>query len=475
MTRFAINFLVMNERAEHNKIVPTIEFDRGTLLINRSTPNLLKNLQDLIRWDDRVNSWRSPAFAYPIILSRLRKLEIPFVDQVRQTSDRADFWNSVGLREYQEAALTAWRAAAGRGIVCLPTGAGKTRLALAAAQRCKRATLILVPTLVLLEQWQDSIREFYSGEIGVVGGGLHTIRPLTVATFESAFRKAWSFGNQFDLLIVDEAHHFGDGERDEALESCMAPFRLGLSATLDDSRSERLAQLLGPKVYEQNLQDLIGTALAEFDLHRLHLPLSPREKDAYQTDYSVFHKFFGEFKSRNVFVSWDNFVRMAAKSGEGRAALAAHRRSKNLVTFTESKESTLRHLLVGYRHQRKLIFTADAQTALLISKKFLIAPITADIGKRERDFYIDSFKSGAIRSLVSCKVLNEGFNVPDAEIAIIVGGSGSNREHIQRIGRVLRPAEGKRAQIYELLAAGTAEVNLSRRRELKTKGCTFEK
>ncbi len=450
--------------------VPLIVFDRGTLILHRPTPTIISQAQEFIRWDDRTGVWRAPASVYANMIRKIRQLPEPLLDKVRRQQDCNSTWNTVDLRDYQEAALIAWRASAGRGIVCLPTGAGKTRLALAAAQRCQKSTLCLVPTLVLLEQWQDSIREFYGGEIGVLGGGQHSIKPITVATFESAFRKGWSFGNQFDLIIIDEAHHFGDGERDEALEACTAPFRLGLSATLDESRLERLHQLIGPKVYEQNLRDLVGTALAEFDLYRLLLPLTVTERRAYQTDSSVFQKFFQDFRKQHIPMSWENFIRLAGKSPDGRAALAAHRRSKRVLTFTENKEATLCQLLQKYKTQKKLIFTADSKTALLISKRLLIAPITAEIGKRERDSSIEAFKNGRIKSLVSCKVLNEGFNVPDAEIAIIVGGSGSDREHIQRIGRVLRPADGKRAKIYELLAAETSEVKQSNRRGARLHG-----
>ncbi len=428
---------------------------------------MMNHLHDLAKWDDRIGAWRAPAYVYAKIARRMRNLSEPFIDMARQHQNLDNLWKPINLRSYQEAALLAWKASAGSGVVCLPTGAGKTRLALAAAQMSNKSTLCLVPTLVLLEQWQNSIREFYSGEIGVVGGGQYSIKPVTVATFESAFRKAWLFGNRFDLLIVDEAHHFGDGERDEALESCIAPFRLGLSATLNEPRMDRLIQLIGPKVYEQNVRDLVGTALAEFDLFRLHLRLTAAETRAYQTDYSAFNKFFSAFKTEKASYAWEDFVRLAGKSAEGRAALAAHRRSKRVLCLTERNESTLCQLIQKHSTQRKLIFTADTQTALLISKRLLIAPITAEIGKRERDRYIEAFKAGVIKSIVSCKVLNEGFDVPEAEIAIIVGGSGSDREHIQRIGRVLRPAEGKRAQIYELLAAETSEVNLSRRRGSK--------
>jgi len=454
----------MSKSIENISTVPSLEFDRGTLIIQKPTSTMVIHLSDLARWDERVGSWRAPAYLYAKLTSRMRLLGEPLIDQVRKPQQLDKAWQPVALRDYQETALQAWRASAGRGLICLPTGAGKTRVALAAAQRSQKSVLCLVPTRVLLEQWQESIREFYPGTIGVLGDGRHDIAPVTVATFESAFRKAWSFGNRFDLLIIDEAHHFGDGERDEALEACTASFRLGLSATLEESRMDRLSQLIGPKIFEQTIRDLVGTALSEFDLWRLHLPLTSAESKAYHADYDVFRKFFCAYQEEQATGSWEAFVTRASRSPEGQAALAAHRRSKRVLAYTEKKETMLRQLLEKHKHQRKLIFTADSITALTIARRLTLAPMTAEISKSERNRYLADFKSGLIKSLVSCKVLNEGFNVPEAEVAIIVGGSGSDREHIQRIGRVLRPIDGKRAQIYELLAAGTSEIGLSKRR-----------
>lgn len=452
----------MNENKSENTALLSLEFDRGTILINGLTSTTAHSLHDLVKWDARTNSWRAPAAAYVHLLSRIRTMHGNPIDHVRQVQTPLAAWSAVGLRQYQESALLAWRAAAGRGIICLPTGAGKTRIALAAAQRSRKSTLCLVPTRVLLHQWIDSIREIYAGEIGVLGDGQHDIKAITVATFESAFRNGWTLGNRFDLLIVDEVHHFGDGERDEALEACSAPFRLGLSATLDDGKLDRLEQLIGPKVFEQRISDLVGTALADFEVSCLHLPLTPAEKHSYKLDYEVFRKFFDVFKKENPGGQWEDFLRTGLKSITGRAAVAAHGRAKRSLALTETKLSMLCQLLNRHAHQRKLIFTTDSATAMTIARQLLIAPITAEIGQRERKSLIEAFRLGTIKTIVSCKVLNEGFDVPEAEIAIILGGSGSSREHIQRIGRVLRPKEGKKAHIYELLAAGTNEVMKSR-------------
>src|SRR5439155_1277599 len=94
---------------------------------------------------------------------------------------------------------------------------GKTRLALAAMARAGSSALCLVPTRILLAQWLHHIRRTYAGPVGCYGDGAHELAALTVATFESAYRHMDRLGNRFDLLVVDEAHHFGCGLRDEAL------------------------------------------------------------------------------------------------------------------------------------------------------------------------------------------------------------------------------------------------------------------
>ena len=115
-------------------------------------------------------------------------------------------------------------------------------------------------------------------------------------------------------------------------------------------------------------------------------------------------------------------------------------------------------LLERHRESRVLIFTADNETAYSISRQHLIMPLTCDIGPAERTDTIARFRQGKLRALVSAQVLNEGFDVPDADVAIIVAGRLGEREYVQRVGRLLRPAPGKRARIYELLARGTSDV-----------------
>jgi superfamily II DNA or RNA helicase len=376
-------------------------------------------------------------------------------------------WQNIALRPYQEAALSAWSAQGYRGIIVLPTGAGKTRLGLKAAALLKCKTLFLTPTKVLFEQWCREIRKFYDGPIGRYGDGERSLEPITVATYASAFRYMPEIGGFFDLMVIDEIHHFGDALKDEILEMSAARWRLGLTATPPDVASplQALASLVGPVVYKKQIADLVGTYLAPFEIRSWHLALTPKERDSYLQAISCFRNFSAAFRKTQPQGSWHELMKAAAASDAGLAALAGFRRARRLVALTQAKFQTLCRLLKDHASQKTLIFTSSSESAYRLSKLFLIPAITADIKKEERLTYLEGFHSGALSVLISCRVLNEGFDIADAGIVIILGGSVGPREHIQRIGRALRPAPEKRAIIYELIAAGTFEVSQSRKRQ----------
>lgn len=441
-------------------------FDRGTVLVADPPAGLDLGEVAGFHWDARVQAYRAPASSYPIIKARLIRHDIPFSDAVRSQGPPPDNWSAIELRPYQEAALCAWELSCRRGLVILPTGSGKTRIAVAAMARTGLTTLCLVPTRVLLHQWLQAIRAVYPHTIGCFGDGARELAAVTVATFESAYRNMARFGSRFDLLVVDEAHHFGAGLRDEALEMSIADARLGLTATppRENAAAARLAELIGPPVYELAIADLAGGFLASFDVVTLHLDLTEAERSMYEALMTTFRAVHKQFLRLAPTASWQDFVRSAARTREGRRALAAWRQARKLLALTKAKREALGALLRRHRDSHTLVFTADNEAAYALAREHLIMPITCDIGRKERDEVLERFRTGALRVLVSARVLNEGLDVPDADVAIVVGGSLGEREHVQRVGRLLRPAEGKRALVYELVARRTTEVRQARRR-----------
>jgi superfamily II DNA or RNA helicase len=166
--------------------------------------------------------------------------------------------------------------------------------------------------------------------------------------------------------------------------------------------------------------------------------------------------------------TWRDFQNAAIRTDEGRRALAAWRRSRKLVAFTEAKQAALARLLAEHQGDRLLVFTADNDTAYRIAREHCIMPITRDIGRVERRDALERFHTGEFGALVSAQVLNEGIDVPDAKTAILVAGRLGTREYLQRVGRLLRPAPEKQALVYELVTRNTHEIrgSLRRRREL---------
>jgi superfamily II DNA or RNA helicase len=351
-------------------------------------------------------------------------------------------------------------------VIALPTGSGKTLVALASIQRLGLATLVLVPTRVLLDQWATALAHVWAGEVGRLGDGEHVVAPITVATYASAAGWAPRVGDRFGLVIVDEAHHVGAWCPAEVLEMLAARARLGLTATPPDAAAARgpLERHVGGTVYGLRIEDLAGDALASFELITLPIELTYDEREAYRAHRSRFARAYGPFRRLAPDATWREFVRTAKQSKVGREALAAWRSSRALVAYPTGKQAALRELLARHHGERTIVFTGDNATAYAIARELLVMPITHEIGRAERASALARFRSGELPVLVSAQVLDEGLDIPDADIAIIVGGTASARRHVQRIGRVLRPRDGKRARVYELAVEDSLEVGYVARR-----------
>jgi len=434
-------------------------FDHGTLVLAEA-PDLKAERVPGLLWDPRVALFRAPAWRYSAVCAALRNRQPAFRDEVRPSLlPEPASWAAPELRPYQRAAQLSWELSGRCGTIVLPTGSGKTQVAIAAMASSGVRALCLVPTRALLEQWSAELAAAYRGPVGCLGDGRRALEAITVSTFESAYRLMPRIGARFELLVVDEAHHFGLGVRDEALEMSIAPQRLGLTATPPSEPAlSRLAELLGPIVYQLGIGDLAGKWLADFDLVTVHLGLSPAERASYDADHRVFSRFNRHFRRADPNASWQDFASAAAQSPEGCGALSAWRRNRRLLQFTQAKAEAVGLLLARHRESKVIVFTADNEAAYGIAREHLVMPITCDISRAEREAALSAFRVGHLRALVSARVLNEGIDVPSADVAIIVSGTQGEREHVQRVGRILRPLPGKRALIYQLATRATSEL-----------------
>jgi superfamily II DNA or RNA helicase len=421
-----------------------------------------------LKWDKRSACLRCPAFGYSDVVRALVRSKRTFVDRARDYRElEINPGEARQPRPYQREAIAAWLAAKGRGNVILPTGSGKTQVAFMAIADRRRSTLVIVPTLDLVRQWYDGLRQAFGIEVGVVGGGDYDVKPLTVTTYDSAHLHAERFGNKFGLVVFDEVHHLPSPSYQLAARLSLAPYRLGLTATPErtDGQEALLEELVGPMVYRVQITELAGGYLAEYDTERIVVELKDHERAEYEEARALY---LGFIRQQGIKLGgprgWGEFVMRASRSQEGRRAFAAYRKQRMLAVAASAKIEKLEELLHRHHRDRVLIFTLDNATAYGICRRFLVPIITHHTKIKERSEILERFASGQYGTVVTSKVLNEGVDVPDANVAIIVSGTGSVREHVQRLGRILRPRDGKLATLYELVTGQTSEQSTSERR-----------
>ncbi|MBV8885926.1 MAG: DEAD/DEAH box helicase, partial [Chroococcidiopsidaceae cyanobacterium CP_BM_RX_35] len=297
---------------------------------------------------------------------------------------------------HQTEALKSWKQAGRRGVVALPTAAGKTYLAQLAMQATPRSTLIVVPTLDLMHQWYAHLKAAFPDiEVGLLGGGSRDRTPILVATYDSAAIQAEALGNRYALLVFDECHHLPTEFNRVIAEYALAPYRLGLSATPErsDGRHADLEMLIGPEVYRKSAAELAGKALAEHDVVRIKVNLSQQERERYNQLVQQRNDFLRRAKIiLGSLQGWQQFVQASGRSQEGRRAMLAHREAKEIALGTDGKLRVLADLLAEHYPERTLIFTADNATVYRISQELLIPAISHQTPVKERHEILRRFR-----------------------------------------------------------------------------------
>jgi superfamily II DNA or RNA helicase len=412
---------------------------------------------------------RAPAIAYRRALGVLMRAGVAVDDQARGYETLA-----LACRRHREPfphqaeALAAWLAAGKRGVVVLPTGAGKSYVAELAIANVARSTLIVAPTIDLMNQWIGLLSAAFGPErVGAIGGGLYDPKPLTATTYDSAYLHMDRLGDRFGLIVFDECHHLPGPSYAQGAECAIAPFRLGLTATPErsDGAHALLDALIGPEVYRRDIKELAGEYLADYEVVRLSVALTAAEREAHDRARAEYRGFVA---ANGIAVSrpqgWGQFIQASCRSRAGRSAWRAWREQKRIALQCEEKLRVLGDILVQHAGEQVLVFTADNDTVYTISRRHLMPAITHQTHALERQQILADFNAGKLRGVVTSKVLNEGVDMPAASVGVILSGSASVREHVQRLGRILRRQGDKEAVLYEVVTAATGEEHISDRR-----------
>jgi superfamily II DNA or RNA helicase len=364
-----------------------------------------------------------------------------------------------GLRRWQQQALETWRRK-DRGVIAVVTGGGKTWFALACVHDllCRRpdaVIVIVVPTIALLDQWMVVLMDdmkVAANDIAMYGSG-H--RPKQAAKYNVAvLNTARTVAPRISarhptFLIVDECHRAASMHNAQALKGSHVA-TLGLSATperdFDDLFAEAVVPALGEVIYRYDYSEALADGvISQFELTNVRVPLSAEESAEYNALTRRIVPLFRMREKGNADVD-DRLHRLLRE--RARVSASAHQRIPAAVRILDAHK--LVRSVVFHEH----IAAADLIAKILSDRGHRIAVYHSGIGQHIRQDNLRRFRRGQIDTLVTCRALDEGINVPDASLAVIVASTASTRQRIQRLGRVLRPAPGKtRAEIYTIYAS----------------------
>lgn len=429
-------------------------FDRG-LLVSSRMPS------DGRRWwkhDHRTGLWSTAAMnnwriAEPLCETHARWKPISF-PQI----------NLKELRPDQERACDAWRRTR-RGVIVMATGTGKTEVALHLVREVGSHTLFVAPTRALAYQLAERIESAFGIQVGFIGDHTYRLEPISVTTYQSAGIKMEHLGDYFKLIVFDECHHLPGDLVGEAARMSAAPYRLGLTATprRADGRETNYETLIGPVCHEFSISEAREAVLAGYRIERIAVLLTNDEQTQYDRLGEVVRKHMSDRREDDPEYDWEKVSRNIGRDPEARHAFYARLKRVSIEEQATAKLDVLEDLFREHM-QQVVVFTGSNVMARAVSTRFLIPCLLAHSKSSERNFVLRGYEEGRFKAIVANRVLNEGVDVPAAKVAIVVGGTGSEREAIQRLGRILRKKGVQAATLYEVVCAETGEEARSRKR-----------
>jgi superfamily II DNA or RNA helicase len=430
--------------------------------------------QNVWTWDPRSAQWRCEAIHYRDVILALwqrRDHGVGLLDQARnwcdvEWPDEAEQKHSIHPpRAEQSAAIKAWLETK-RGCVVMPTGTGKTEVALHLIKETHCSTLIVSPVRDLMYQWHRRIQAGLAYDAGIIGDNIYNVRPISVTTYDSAAIHAAKLGDQFKMLVFDECHHLPGNFRRDAATMSIAPYRLGLTATPDrsDGKQADLEQLIGPIVFHLDISSVKGKTLADFQVIKIPVRLNDREQIRYNECSQHVRTFMYERRKTEPGFRWEDLCSQSASDPEARKIMVAYRHKQAIEDRAAEKLRVIEDLFRLHAGTPVIVFAGSNAMARDISIRFLVPCLLNHCGKRERQDILSGLADGTYPAIVANQVLDEGVDVPSVKVAIVVGGMASTRQAKQRLGRILRKSGNSRAILYEVVCQDTGEVTKSRQR-----------
>lgn len=373
----------------------------------------------------------------------------------------------VSLRAWQRDALVEWQHAGHRGIVSVVTGGGKTIFALACIDYLRpKATLVVVPTTALLEQWWSEAASYFNlelDEINIVSGSLRfRAGTINIAVLNTAAKLVSKMKDQECLLIVDECHRAASDHFQQVFK-VNSTASLGLSATperpYDDGLTDVLVPALGPVIYSYDYAAALRDGvIVPFHLTNVVFKLEPDCQSQYDS------------LSRAI-------ARSSSKYGaDAEETIALLLKRARVANLSISRIRLALKIVLANSGRQILVFHEDIEACNLIhtilstETSIRSGVYHSRMKLRDRAAVLDQYRRGQITVLVTCRALDEGFNVPETEMGIIAASTATGRQRIQRLGRVVRPSSDKSSAVIYTLAATRQEIDRLKREERSLEG-----
>lgn len=389
------------------------------------------------------------------------------------------------LRPWQAAALDEWAAHGRHGVVEAVTGTGKSRVGVEAALEALAddfSVLVIVPSIDLAYQWLKAMRKSGIKSVGMRGDGADASfrsHAVVIGTVQSLYENPPTRPDGGVLVIADECHRYGSGQWRRALHPSYRR-RLGLTATFERSDDDGIDFLIsyfgGPTVYSLGFAEAIRDGIvAHYDVKRVAVDLTSSERSAYdQADEVVrdcrLQLLAAGFEADQFGV----FLKQVQEAAEGdedptiedlaRRYLKAFSSRIDVLAGAKAKLSAAEQLAPLIRKSRgALVFTSRVDSAEHLAERLRrqgvrAQPVHGELSRTDRQVRLDWLRIGRLHALVAPNVLDEGIDVPEVDLGVVLGGSRSRRQMIQRMGRVLRlKKDGRRATFVVVYARNTIE------------------
>ena len=420
-----------------------------------------------------------------VVDQALQLEDVQDVEEQAEVIGDGDFAWATNLYSWQKRALQSWEANGFRGVIEAVTGSGKTRVALAAAERHLSEdgkVAVVVPTHPLLEQWVAALEgQMPNTRIGVLRAGDSgnlAFCDVLVAVVNSA--SAYELGlppGRRGLLIADECHRYAGELFRLALEERFER-RLGLTATYardDRGHEDVLDPYFGGIVFSYGYADAVREGVvAPFRVALMPVAFAPAERDEYDEHTETLRRarraLLASGAPGDPYEEFILFVNRLSKNGtrrEGMLAnsyLSASSKRRQLLADTAAKYRVLTSLADAFlASDRSIVFTQTIDSASKCSARLAQNGVPSEalhsnLNRADRTQIFHRFAGGQLKVIVAPKLLDEGVDVPEADLGVIFAASQQRRQMVQRMGRVLRrKPDGRVARFAIIFVEGTSE------------------